>query len=375
MKSILQSFLLLMIMMATFVNDFQVGGVYAFYFIWLAVVAIRCLCNIELTKLELQATGLSLFVLSPPALVELFVGDLGYFNFYVFAVLYVGVLFAVPYVVSNKKVVYRFVVLFLSVTAVLSLLSIFSGAVRAKIIFGPNVLYRIYGFLFMLYMLAGYFSECGRPDKNQAANGMGFYVVVGLFLISMAATGSRGALLVSAVIFFYLFVKARSFGFNRLRVTVMISPVIATASYFLLKPEGYFWRLTRFDVEANSEAVRVNYFSDAIAYASEKGGEMFWGLTSNNALWDNYPHNIFLESLVYGGWWLFATLVFMVFALLWGLIIKKTEAVAAYFGLYIPVFVGANLSGNMAYNFSVLSVLFVVTCIVLGKPNVGFRGA
>ena len=346
----------------TFINDFLVFEFPAFYFLWLALIFLR-LSVYPIRSVEILVQVVVFCIVLPPMVVEIFNFGI-YWNYYLFIVLYVNFLFLVPYFfgVAKKRVFFASLLL-LCFLALISVLFILSGERRAVIGFGPNVLYRMHGMIYAFFVVSAIYS--GFRSRL-----LYFFVTI-LFLISMAATGSRGALVVVAFMaLFSIFFKLVSGVKGRLLPVYFV--VFSVSIFFAGEIVSRFWRLFKFDLDGDSAGARVTYFSSGIDFFVYESSwyDRILGVSSVNYLWDNYPHNFLLEALVFSGVCFFSFIVLSFLFLVVGVLRGQYRV---YFFLFISSLVGAMFSGGLMNNFVVLSFLFYVMVVsVLGSK--GGRG-
>lgn len=353
---------------ATFSSDFSLYGFPAFYLAWLAVVILRLMTGIKFKAFELITQFLLLFVFYfslYPA-----VEDLGfYYNSYIFAVLYINVLFFIPFLFKRKITIYLcfYSLVFFSAMAIGSILS---GAIRSYIIFGPNVLYRIYAFLFFMMLITHAFHS-----KKKIYKSVMVLIAFLALMIATAATGSRGAMvvffLISIIIIFnfsFFFKKSSlDFFFLGILCTAIVSIIIVYIDYFSL----LFWRLFYFDPANNSEFQRLNFFKNSLEFLmNEKGLDLMYGVGHENNYFYYYPHNIFIESMVYGGLNLLFVSLITSFAIFWTTTFSKDRMLRGISFLLIGIFFGSLVSGSLLYNFPVFSVGWLVIIIGIHKTLV-----
>lgn len=345
----------LLFFMATFVNDYNIEGFPVFYLIWFSIVLFRLLLQIDIRPFEFLSQILLFVLLQPPFFVESFDTENVYIHGYIFAVLYINVIFLIPYFMSKAKYLRSVIIaIFLAASAV-SLLSIVQGDNRASIYFGPNVLYRIYGLLFALFLLSYYFEDKFFFNKSL------FWLVFIMFVINLVATGSRGAIVVFAIPFAYLLLKKGAFQIKTLHVLFALIPALAALCYFIFTNLDMFWRLFYFDLDGESIGARLEYLNLTLAYAENFSFNLdyMFGQSSLNPLWSNYPHNFALESFVYGGLWMLVVVMLPLVVFIYNAFFTRDKFYIILFFAYLPIFIGASVSGNLTYNFPVISVPFV----------------
>jgi hypothetical protein len=235
-------------------------------------------------------------------------------------------------------------------------LSLVHGTTRSRIIFGPNVLYRIYALLFaMLFVALAY-------GRRSVLRGFGIVFSLGLLFVAMAGTGSRGALLVTGAIAAYLILFGGRFplsktGFRLSIIAAVVAGLVLARDVFT----SYTARLFLFALSNSSTATRLSFYRGAADFLdAERGLKLLFGVGLKNAYFTFYPHNLLVEALVYGGLYrgivttlLLAALV--VYVLRNG---KSSWVVLVFSGIIL----GSMVSGSSMDNYPVLSLgIFVVS--------------
>jgi len=191
------------------------------------------------------------------------------------------------------------------------------------------------------------------------------FFVVALFLIAVVWTGSKGPLFsLMFVILLYLIWRGH--------YLVVVSGVVASlVSFFLLSSFVEFHdnspikriadgSSSAFKDEgggAASTSVRYQLYSESVNYIlSDSSGTGLGGWANEIVIGDhNYPHNIFLELLVEGGWLIgvISLIPFMYFFMY----TKSYYAFPAFFFFLSQQFSGDLLDARYLLVFSLLSVL------------------
>jgi len=346
---------------ATFSSDKTVGGVPAFYLAWAGVVAIRAVKGIGYKRLEFVAQCLLAMSLLPAFLSAQ--DDFSfYYNAYLFAVLYINVLFVLPWLIRQETTPYL-AFAGLSAWAVFGLRSILSGEVRTYIIFGPNVLYRIYAFLFLLLCIS--FIACF--DRKLVTSVM-FWLGLVFLVLGMAATGSKGAVVVLVVLL--IVYGSRALFRKNLKGALGTYAALFSVAYVVSGLFGdyirtVFGRLLDFSLATTSAAWRAAALRAAPDFlTNEQGLPWLIGQGPENRYTTFYPHNVLVESTVYGGFWLLSVNVIALVALAIMLFSKENLSQQSSL-ILLGVIVGSFFSGSLLYNYPVFSVGFVALAWLL----------
>jgi len=240
---------------------------------------------------------------------------------------------------------------------------------RGSFIFGPNILYRVFTILSMFSALL----VCIVPKHFKTIR---VTLLLTLFLICSAGiyfTGSRGGLIVLSVLFlfkihlFYIKIPLR-------KLFICILTPLCFGAYFvyeLLFLDINNSRFSNFDYEGNeSLSYRLAPWIDFLNSPSE------WILSTGHSYIDfmmkfgsdvfPYPHNIFLELMLFNGLTGFLLSVFIVYQY----VIILVDVLRSYFGtkslfFYITtiVLIGSLFSGNLQDNYLLISLLMALNVI------------
>jgi hypothetical protein len=350
---------LIVLLTLTFVGDYTVFGVPAFYLCWLGVILFRVVARIRLTRSELIAQFVS-YALFFPMLMPLMLQhgekwDVYYHSFF-FITLYINALPLLFWLFDRRKQLFWSALPLLCLFGVLSVLSLAHGYTRSRIVFGPNVLYRIYALLFaMLFVALAY-------GRRSLLRGTGIFFILGLLFVAMAGTGSRGAILVTAAIAVYLILFGGRFPISK--TGFRLSVAAAAAGGILLARKvftTYTARLFLFALSSNSTAARLSFYGGAADFlAAERGLKLLFGVGVHNAYFTFYPHNLLVEALVYGGLYrAVATVVLLVAMVVYVLRNGKSSWVVL---VYSGIIIGSMVSGSTMDNYPVLSLAVFVLC-------------
>lgn len=350
---------------STFSSDFTLFGFPAFYLTWLFVVVLRILVGVRFTVLEIVSQFSLLFLLYFSLYPAIHDANL-YYNAYIFAVLYINVLFFIPFLLKRKVTNYLCFYI-LTAFSIFALASILSGAVRSFILFGPNVLYRIYAFLFFMMLTTYVFHSKKKIYQSP--------MIISAFLallIAMAATGSRGAvavfllMIIIIVLNFSFFFKKSSLDYLILVTGISFFAVLIILNYDLLSV--IFSRLIFFDLTNASELERIGFYQNSRNFIfEEQGVNLLLGVGQENKYFSFYPHNIYIESMVYGGFNLLYISVLTSMAMLWSTTFSNDKYLRSICFIFIGVYFGSLVSGSLLYNFPVFSVGWTALCLSISK--------
>ncbi|MCK2182999.1 O-antigen ligase family protein [Halomonas getboli] len=355
------------VLAATFVSDFVVlESIPAFYLCWFFIIALRFIFKIQYKKSEFYSQASLVCLLSPLFFNEAFSGAF-YANAFAFTVLYVNVIYVLPCFFKRPGFFYFLCLFVLFLLSIFSLYSILFENGRAHILFGPNVLYRIYVFIFALSTLSIFLN---KGDSGVALSGQ-FWLLFVLFSLCITATGSRGALLSAFLSLLYLVINKKEFFGKRfafLKSFVFYMLVSSLLAYVFYSYYDVIWRLIYFNLDNNSEAARVSFYKTSIDYFfSGQGLSLFLGRGSLEyiANFGYYPHSFFVEALAYGGL-LFSFLALFSY-LSYGLFCLKSIMRCWVVFPYLGIFFGALVSGDLLYNYPVfsLSASLLFSCFVV----------
>lgn len=238
---------------------------------------------------------------------------------------------------DNKKISFKSsfsICLFFILFGLLSLTSV--G--RFRFGFGPNTLYRIVIFNFILFAIL---------NRSKLL----FYITVPFFLITINSIGSRGGLIaLFFVIVYYLLYSLKS---KRRLLSYMI-PIFSVGCYlvwdkFMVVINSY--RLFQINLTENN---RTSFYSDFLKWFDQASFvEILFGSGFRSWPFENlYPHNFMLES--FHGYGFFVALI--IFFLLVVFFITQNKQIIL---LSIPFVIGASLSGSLYDNITFMGFLFL----------------
>lgn len=353
-----------------FVNDYKLPyGMPAVYPLWLLLIAARGVCRLHPSKTELAAQCVLILLLLPPFVFELAQSTNDYYHGYVLAVLTVNAVSILPRLCRDPVVVYASLLVLLMV-ALVGLYQLSIGVNRGSFLFGSNVMYRVGVFFF------GVFFAGATAVRTRVSGSAWVVLAYAACSLTLASTGSRGALVTWAVlsvaVYAALGLRTRAWHVKPLWLLALLLPVVS--GYLFLQDR--LWRLTYLSLANASESIRIEYVYQALVYMQQTDWmTQLFGIASEAAearYFGFYPHNLFLESLVYGGWWLVLVVV-LLYAHFLHVVIRSCRT---FIGLAMPligVLVGSLFSGNLWYNYPIFSagIILLIDRLRLGvkKPN------
>lgn len=341
----------LLIFSSVFIADKTYLGLSLFYFIWFFVVLRRK----QFLKIELLSQIL-LFLFSPLLIRGVFTSvNVEYYNFYFQALGFVNIIFFIFEFIErySKKEIILSSLFFLCIFCLGTMLFTVLTGGRGRFVFGPNVTYRVISFFY------GFILLCYYDIKNKKISFSPILILSsGIFMLGMFFTGSRGALIV--VLIYFILIFSLSIKQPKVLFISLLSffAIIACAIYFWDYLEIYFHRLIYFNLDNNSESFRYDMWQDLATFRNSE--YLYFGLTEENNVLSYYPHNIFLEVIFYFG-------IYAAFAFAFGFlffIFSFMENIKINIPMLGIVF-GSFLSGNLQYNYIVLSILSFSTVFTL----------
>jgi hypothetical protein len=341
---------------ATFIGDFTIAGIPVFFGVVPLIVFLRYALRIKLSWAEVIAAVSSGIFLSLLALLHHNDLEFYYFSF-IFILVYLFFLKLTWRPLSSRAVTIFLGLAIIAVGAV-AIMNVVNGTLRASHVFGPNVYYRVIGFLAASFLLSNYLTRS-----------FGFPVLFILFgaVIGLAATGSRGAVLVIIflVALFYrdLFDKSADKSL-RLPAALFTASIIIFFYVFIDTFQKYFWRLTYLSLENGSEKVRLSYVNALKDYLENAGFiQLVFGDGYSQRVFSFYPHNIFLEAVVYHG--LFFSIPSLIFFGILVTAFRKSPSERTSFDMLViiqgPIFIGTLISGSLmeAYSIYAISIIYI----------------
>lgn len=348
---------------AVFSGDFSVSGLYVFFLSPIIIILFRSALRISARKAEITSfLGMAL-VFSVVMLVNS--ADLSsYYWALVFAILF---LFSIPLIellLEQSEVAYICGLILLAMLP-FALLAIAQGHVRSSLLFGPNVYYRVVGFIYLMFLLTSILT--GAATKYRF-----FFLTVAIIILF--STGSRGTLPVTAaLIIFYIKSTLKKSQYNTLKLITGATLLISGVLYNLESIRARFWRLFYFDLENASLHTRFLFLLDAKHYVETMSFKDFlFGDGESQRVFSFYPHNIILETFVYHG--VFMVLIFLTFGtfLLYTFFqpIDGKNKNANLVIIFSPIFLGSMVSGSFFEAYSIAAVAtFAFSRTVLKKTS------
>jgi len=335
----------------TFSGDYAINSVPVFYVLFFFTALLRWIHKIPFTISEVFGQ----FFLSGLFLVLMIANsdDVSfYYNGFFFAVLYINVLPVIPFLIS------RYGVSSMSAIALVALgfyglWGLFSGSPRVSLVFGPNVYYRILGVLLFVFFVSNFWSR-----KHSYAP----LIILFFGVLSLMATGSRGAFLIILFLFFVVGVKYFSDQESRrwigpLWLILFIAPTVFYIYWNLISL--LFWRLAYFSLENASLATRISFIEGGKEFISGASlVDLLFGLGSDNSVFNFYPHNVVIEFAVYhGALGLFPVMVSLIFASAFlAKPVNWTNNIKIMFLVLSPIFIGSQFSGSLLESFPIASL-------------------
>ena len=368
----------------TFSGDYAINGFPIFFIFWVLIL-FRRRCRISKYEIYTQIT--LLFIFLPVFSFFENYSDI-YFISAFYPALYVNGLILFKRQISNFKFQaqnnpsYLLWIFGVSIGGLflLGLLNGWSGD-RNSIVFGPNVYYRIVGYLFFcqLVIFKESFSRNYKFSYLKFSSSLAAIVLIffcTLFLL--LETGSRGAAVVSIAVLIatvLCFWGIRGKPRNLILIFFMPAvsglcilywPVISILFTRVIRSRTF----TFYDPDTASTAIasRSGYLSSLPDFF-ENGNFLFGNGTFHV---NYYPHNIYLESLYNTGLFNFIPLllfsIFLLFSIVRGNICK--DWISTIISL-IPVFIGAFFSGTIYDNYSMIAL--ILSASIMGRRKISKR--
>lgn len=226
--------------------------------------------------------------------------------------------------------------LFFSISIILSF------EYRPYVFFGPNILYRVLTFLFLYIVLFNNFSN----------SKIILFLLIGLFIFSMILTRSRGAGVVLATVlifcFYYLFLDNKYNVFNQLKIIIPTFFIV----FIIFDIYGDTLAINRLflfnDFFLEYRINNIYIFIDYLNYEGLKNIILGSGIINN--YFNYYPHNLFIESLVYYGILLFMLPIFFLLSC-----INSKDDFLINIIFLISIFIGSLFSGDLMESFIIFS--------------------
>ncbi|MGM0564427.1 MAG: O-antigen ligase family protein [Pseudomonadota bacterium] len=346
----LSPFLLLSYM---FVGDYMLGEAPAFLVVWFSVLLFRYIGNSPITRSEIVVQAI-LFLILSPYLLKL-ITTISEYNYWVFSsILLVNVVPLFSRSIDSAAAgVGQYVLIIASFFAGV----VIWGGVREGLVFGPNVLYRVFGVVAFLSLTRLYsYHEDGVDSGLLKA-------VLPLCLLSFSifATGSRGGVVVvffMVIFFLFLVMKKKSIAY--------VSPFLLGFFYWVFDHwvaiQSAVGRSLQFGISEGSGSVRLILLKNASDYIDQATlGEVIFGAGHPNRFYpveSLYPHNFFVELLVYHG--VYLTAIVATSLVLSAYAFKKSVCFRKILLIFLPVYVGAMFSGQFMDHPYLVSLPIVI---------------
>lgn len=345
-----------------FVGDFTVLNIPAYYFCYIFLIVVRISLGLRLKAPELFAQFFLSAILLP---VTLYNSDdimSMYYHSYIFCVLSVN---AIPLVIRLISLAPRhsiFLTTQLVLLSCLSLYALFVAGNRGTFVFGPNVYYRIMGVSFALF-IASQWSQL-KIGKIIPA----FLI----YFLGVAATLSRGGLITFICVAFFVLVRS-SFSVSAKKI---ISGIIVVLSLLYitstLLSTQVFSRLIFINVDdiTNADSSAGYRFSSLLKlmdfFSNERGWDILFGLGEMNGYFSFHPHNVFVESYLYGGLLTGVTATIFSLTIIICLFSRDTKIfLSSLFAL--PILVGSQFSGSFLESYFLFSFAAYRAFVVIYK--------
>jgi hypothetical protein len=249
----------------------------------------------------------------------------------------------------SQRILTLVAILLLSIQIVILLYSIFvfTGA-RLHFGFGPNMLYRL--ILLNLGVIIFLVSNSKLKFIILVSSG----VITALLVIAIGSRGGLLAFLTLIVVFCF-----HRFG-ERVAVVAAGLGCLGAVGAFTVMEElprlEAFGRITYFDIQNNSEAVRLYAFYEFFNWAKDaRLLQLIFGQGFGQEPFTFYPHNLFIE-LIFSSGVIFGILV-SGFAVLGFFQSLRADEPFVFGILFAPFFVATQLSGSLLDNYALFSLL------------------
>ena len=329
-----------------FVGDYSIIGIPIYFILYFINLIFRVECNIQYSYREflLQFILFSIFYIN--LFFEIF--SLNFYSFsIVILILSINILPTFHFFITNQ---YSFnskisiiLLIFIFVINLYSFTRSSNYFLRNSYIFGPNIFYRVLSYLFSLSILPYYF-------KLKEINKKFIFALFTIFIINLFFTGSRAVIfIVIAYIFFFInFIKI----YNLFSFKFIFYVTISSYLFFILI-NTYFGRLFYYANNNGSIISRFDFFYRFKFFLNKYSFSNLFGLSSKNIYLDFYPHNIFIENIIYNGLFPFILTIISYFLFFSFQFSKKYKFI---YIIFISFFLGSLLSGSMFDNYLCLVV-------------------
>jgi hypothetical protein len=231
---------------------------------------------------------------------------------------------------------------------------------RSLFIFGPNMLYRVIGFLMAIG--GGYLFYKGDRFAALSLSFLSYYVLL--------LTGSRASIfviLVTLLLFLHLYQRKISFLNFSLMATLISVP------FFLLNIDliGFsrVFNYQSIDFATSDYVDAYSRFRPFLYFIFETDRLSIIGITHEEFLdlfyttGYYYPHNMFLELIIYYGWFgvlVTSIILYKLFQIGWNISRNAINPYIIFCYSLVILFFGTMFSGDMGDNGAVLGALFAI---------------
>ncbi len=345
---------------ATFVGDYSINNFPPFFLFLPALFALRWMAGISITIHEMAASYFLALWCSVLALVS---SSEVNFDYYAFAFAFLFVFFIEPLRrLLNLRITMQMTGIFILALGILGAYQLISGVPRGGVVFGPNVYYRVVGFFFIIFLISSF-----------KLRSFGLYQATVFIssVVALASTGSRGAFV---TILLLTFVTLSVIPKSNVKTTVKLSmsAVFVLFGIFLYQYWSHIynlvWRIFYFSLESGSSLTRLKYVDIFWSYISDASvSQLIFGDGVSKRVFDFYPHNIFLEYIVYHGVPFAIPIVIYSLSLVTASIRGKLLSSERGFIMlaFSPILLGAQFSGSMMESYS----LMALSCILIFWPR------
>ncbi len=344
----------LVILAITFAGDHMlIQGLPSMLLIWIALLVYRTITNLSVKESEVIVQCGLVITLTPFCIAGIVKADVYYYSF-LFIILYFNAFPIIHRMIYNKYLLFVIVGFFLFMLPFI--FTVWGGnrwTSQEVLLFGPNIMYRIYAFSFFLMIVNLVIHEEKRFN-------IALLFVYIASLVGLISTGSRGAtvlILVETLVVLYYFRRSRMLQLASFAL-VSLSVYFIVINWELLS--DVLGRLVYFDLTNASEKSRLLMIYNFFAFIeTESSSNLLFGVGNDSIYYPNwYPHNIIIESIVYHGF-IYSLLLFLV--IVYAIRLSITDRRLLYIvGLFSPMILGSMLSGSYLENFSILSLALYI---------------
>ena len=207
---------------------------------------------------------------------------------------------------------------------------------------------------------------------------LSFYFLTMMSLFLVFATGSRGGVicLIFLCILYcrYLFCGAVIFRPRNFIKYIFIIILLFIIYYLLFNDlfTKYFWRLLYFSSEGSSISVRNDMYYKFFEYIPYLNiDSIFFGVGVNSKVWNFYPHNIFIELIIYYGfiYGMLPILSYYLFLMLYSRSINLAGYTDRLLLFFLPIYIGSLFSGSLYESFTLICIPFAIFLNTLKKSK------